>query len=349
MPPHMSVPTTAPTTVPAPGTTPRARDWPRLTTVPEKIHYYIDDLAFRDGWATARKALGDQWATALQRTALLTLRPDGIAHEALDGTLAFLAGQGFDVIAAHSVRYGANRARELWRYQWNAATADRLAVTREVLDAGDGLLIVCFAAGPLTTPASSLFARTKGSALPEARLPGDLRTLLGAPNRVLTLVHAADEPADVLRELPIVLSRTDQAATWRAVRAADDARRAGRPPRTVRPVGPPARGPLPELPAAVRTLLRHTTEHHHCAARRLGALLDALVRTPHDAPQHWREHGIDWELWATALHSCGADHRSWESLVVASHAVVSNLAADSLIRGAGRSRWLNGEGDFVAA
>ncbi|MFF4104008.1 hypothetical protein [Streptomyces sp. NPDC001903] len=345
MPPHTSVPTT----VPAPGTTPRARDWPQLTTVPEKIHYYIDDLAFRDGWATARRALGDRWATALQRTALLTLRPDGIAHGALDGTLAHLTGHGLDVIAAHPVRYGANRARELWRYQWNAATADRLAVTREVLDAGDGLLLVCFAAGPLATPASSLLARTKGSALPEARRPEDLRTRLGAPNRVLTLVHAADEPADVLRELPIVLSRTDQAATWQAVREADEARRADGRPRTVRPVPPLPRGPLPELSAALRTLRRQASEHGHPAARRLGDLLDAMVRTPDDATEHWREHGFDWELWATALHSCGADHRGWASLVAASHAVVSNLAADSLIRGAGRSRWLNGEGDFVAA
>ncbi|MFJ9556044.1 hypothetical protein ACIRPH_19675 [Nocardiopsis sp. NPDC101807] len=56
-------------------------------------------------------------------------------------------------------------------------------------------------------PAAVRIADLKGSANPAARLPGQLRTRLEPPNPVINFVHVADEPADVVRELGILLDR----------------------------------------------------------------------------------------------------------------------------------------------
>lgn len=47
----------------------------------------------------------------------------------------------------------------------------------------------------------------KGPTLPRQRAAHHLRAGLGPPNRLLNFVHAADEPADVLREVGLLLDR----------------------------------------------------------------------------------------------------------------------------------------------
>jgi hypothetical protein len=56
-------------------------------------------------------------------------------------------------------------------------------------------------------PASVRLADFKGSSDPAKVQPGQLRALLRPPNRVINFIHVADEPADVIRELGILLDR----------------------------------------------------------------------------------------------------------------------------------------------
>jgi hypothetical protein len=52
----------------------------------------------------------------------------------------------------------------------------------------------------------------KGGNEPAGRAPDSLRSVAGSPNRLLTMVHTADGPADVARELAVFLSWRERAA-----------------------------------------------------------------------------------------------------------------------------------------
>ena len=64
----------------------------------------------------------------------------------------------------------------------------------------------------------------KGPTDPDARVPGQLRHLLGRHTYLLNLVHTPDEPADVLRELAIYFDAAQRAAICAQVAAGDDHR-----------------------------------------------------------------------------------------------------------------------------
>jgi hypothetical protein len=92
----------------------------------------------------------------------------------------------------------------LWRYQLTSATLDRLAVNELLLGAGPALFLLLRSEPGHELPGAVRLSTLKGSATLEAQKPGTLRSLLGQPNRVLSYVHVADEPADVLRELGLL-------------------------------------------------------------------------------------------------------------------------------------------------
>jgi hypothetical protein len=47
---------------------------------------------------------------------------------------------------------------------------------------------------------------------PAGRAPDSLRSVAGSPNRLLTMVHTSDDPADVVRELAVFLPWRERAA-----------------------------------------------------------------------------------------------------------------------------------------
>jgi hypothetical protein len=54
--------------------------------------------------------------------------------------------------------------------------------------------------------------RLKGGNDPAGRAPDSLRSVAGSPNRLLTMVHTSDDPADVVRELAVFLPWRERAA-----------------------------------------------------------------------------------------------------------------------------------------
>ncbi|MFE3742659.1 hypothetical protein [Streptomyces sp. NPDC059134] len=95
--------------------------------------------------------------------------------------------------------------RALWAYMYQWATVERLWLLDALAALGPGLLVLMADehGAQARVPASVRITEVKGSNDPGRRIPGFLREVAGSPNRVLTMVHSVDEPADVVRELAI--------------------------------------------------------------------------------------------------------------------------------------------------
>lgn len=185
-------------------TAPPEIDWPSLTRLPLKAELYGVESYFREGLDSVVRALGADAVAFLRRTALLVVKPDGMRTGKLLPVREYLTRSGFAVAAVADVTYHRHLWQGLWRYQLTSATVDRLAVNDIVLR-GPALLLLLRDEAPTGVPAAVRLSGLKGSADVSRQHAGSLRALLGQPNRVLSLIHVADEPADVVRELGVFL------------------------------------------------------------------------------------------------------------------------------------------------
>ncbi|MET8609793.1 hypothetical protein [Streptomyces misionensis] len=177
-------------------------DWTRLTEVTGKDEVFARDLVAREGWAALAGQLGDEEAYTVARSAaLMWVRPDAFAAGTARRVLAATAEAGFRPLAVMPVRVDRCAVRILWAYMCRWATAERLMLLDALVALGPGLLVLW--ADGTGTPASVRMTAVKGRNDPRRRTEGTrtLREVAGAPNRALTMVHTADEPADVVREL----------------------------------------------------------------------------------------------------------------------------------------------------
>lgn len=177
--------------------------WTSLTRIPLKAQLYERETYFREGSASAVDILGEDVQSALMKAALLIVKPDGMVSGKASTVVNFLRANNFCITAAELLTFTSFHWRELWRYQLTSATLDRLAVNDLVLR-GSALLLMLRHEGH-DVPASVRLSGLKGPSDVSAQQPGCLRRLLDQPNRVLSFIHVADEPADVLRELAIFI------------------------------------------------------------------------------------------------------------------------------------------------
>ncbi|MFE5871390.1 nucleoside-diphosphate kinase [Streptomyces roseifaciens] len=187
-------------------------DWSALTRSQAKRNLYARETYFREGLSDAEEILAGRLSAALRDSALLMVKPDGLAAGRLLPVLDYLGEHGFTVTAAREFRFQPFHWRELWRYQLTSATLDRLAVNELLLGAGPALFLLLRSEPGHPLPGTVRLSTLKGSATLEAQKPGTLRALLGQPNRVLSYVHVADEPADLLRELGLLFDAADRRA-----------------------------------------------------------------------------------------------------------------------------------------
>ncbi|MEV0455748.1 nucleoside-diphosphate kinase [Catellatospora methionotrophica] len=193
-------------------------DWSLLTRTARKVELYRDEVYLREAWADLCEVAGQDRNAVLSGSALLVVRPEGVRSGRLDPTLKFLDRHGFRIVATEPVGFDRMLARELWRYQHTLASLDRLAVVDQMLSVGPALLLLMH--GPDgAVPATTALSRLKGASNPAGRPPGTLRELLDQPNRLFALVHCADEPADLVRELGILV---DSPTRRRLIRALVD-------------------------------------------------------------------------------------------------------------------------------
>ncbi|MCX4527010.1 MULTISPECIES: nucleoside-diphosphate kinase [unclassified Streptomyces] len=212
---------------------PRAFD--ALTADPAKRAAYRLDTYAREGLDLFRPPGDRAW---LYATTFVVLKPDAFAGRRCGLILDILEEEGWLPIAAHPLRFDPLLTREIWRYQFNAASAQRIAVVDHLLGSGPSLLVLLRdtrrAPG---LPASVRLTAAKGAADPGAAHGRDLRTRFGRVNGLFNFVHTADEPADLVRELRLFGYRTGASFLRSALGAA--------PAQQGEPC--PARALLPEL------------------------------------------------------------------------------------------------------
>ncbi|MFI7131024.1 hypothetical protein ACIBQ1_35415 [Nonomuraea sp. NPDC050153] len=315
----------------------RRGTWRALSTLRDKFTYFQTDTVFRQSWQTAVDVVGDEALALFQRLAILTVKPDAVLSRKAEACVDYLAAHGFVPIHAELFWYDRAMARELWRFQWNVATLDRIDVTDLMLYRTQAMTIVLLdTSDPLEIPAAPRLIRLKGSAFPSDRSAFQLREVLRAPNRVAVLVHCPDEPMDIVRELGVVFDQPTLANIYAIAHAA---LRSAVPADLTATTQELYKG-TPELSLdvdhavdGVRTALLHARDN--AAATRAAA---ALQRARRGENLHWRS-------WAADLTAAGVSPTEWEPVLAASHYIQHDHAGSkTLIKETGRRRWLAGEG-----
>lgn len=192
---------------------PTPSEWERLSVVPEKRDAFAKDLYFRECWADVAGIFGNARMSMLGSIGILNVKPDAVVGRRMTGVLEFVIEHDFLPIAAAPLRLTRHSIRELWRYDWHVYPVDRLAFSTFWYTSTEVLMFVLQDISPQGfLPASVRLSQLKGHGLPEKRTSSDLRTVLRSPNGILTFVHVADEPLDVVRELGIFFDRPERKA-----------------------------------------------------------------------------------------------------------------------------------------
>ncbi|MCE9667081.1 hypothetical protein LY474_04565 [Myxococcus stipitatus] len=193
-------------------------EWSHLSSLEEKRAAYALESYFRESLWDARVVLGERMLPILQRITLLVFKPEALVGRRVDGTMRFLADNGFTPIHYRPFTFTRPITREVWRFQWNASTLDKIDVSTLAFCALPTVMVVLRDdSSPLELPGSVRLKKRKGAAAPEARAPGTLRSVVSAPNRMITFVHTTDEPADVLREVGIFFDRPTRREFFQAI------------------------------------------------------------------------------------------------------------------------------------
>lgn len=200
-------------------------DWASLTSLEEKRAYYAPETYFRESMWDWKAVLGPRLFPVLHRVTLLIFKPESLVGRRTGAVMRFLAEHELTPIWLAPFRYSREMLREIWRYQWNAATIDKMDVAERVnCERPTLLLVLRDDAADRKLPAAVRLKQLKGAASPEVREERTLRTAIGAPNRLVTFVHAPDEPADLVRELGIFFGRPARRKLLAEVAASLDTR-----------------------------------------------------------------------------------------------------------------------------
>lgn len=170
----------------------------------DKRRYFGTDSYFLEAYEQLTEVTGDAVGFAVEH-ALLLLKPDAIASRSVGAVLDWVRSSGFRIVAAQRFRMTRGAVRAMWHYQLNRATPQRSRLADALCEASDSLVLLLSSPRSTGVPASVALSDVKGPADPALRRPGQLRARLGDFGFLLNLVHTSDEPADVLRELGILL------------------------------------------------------------------------------------------------------------------------------------------------
>jgi nucleoside diphosphate kinase len=187
-----------------------------LTRSSVKRQLYSVDTYFRDSWEDLSRLARTEADPVTSRHAFLLLKPDAVVRRRLTVALDWLTARGWIVVHAHRFRVNRWAVRAFWQYQWNTATRDRREMADSYMAATDSLVLI-LRAGIDQGWATSALTRVKGVSDPIECRPGSLRHALGTLNQQLNLVHTADEPADLVREVGICCTAAERATVYRAM------------------------------------------------------------------------------------------------------------------------------------
>lgn len=162
---------------------------------------YASDTYFLEAWDALVAAKIDPTQFG-HRHGLLLLKPDAAITGAMRPAVSWLLGHGYRIVGAYPVSLTRLHLRALWYFNWHRATPERRLLADRL--AGLSMSVVLVLTHPdEALPVSSRLTAEKGPADPNLRETWHLRSVLSAGNYLLNLVHSADHPDDVLRELGV--------------------------------------------------------------------------------------------------------------------------------------------------
>ncbi len=182
----------------------------RLSASKAKRRLYAEDPHFRAGYISFANAVGmEAVADFTWPLASVILKPESLAGRTALACCMFLFAHGFVPLAATAVHLSSLAVREIWRYQINVATEERLYAMDRIFASGPSVFLVLRRPQERESAegasASSMLNEIKGPSEPSKRKPWHLRASIGAaPSRLLTHVHVAEEPADVIRDVGVL-------------------------------------------------------------------------------------------------------------------------------------------------
>jgi hypothetical protein len=185
-------------------------DGSRLTENPDKWRLYCAEPGFMTAHASLLAELGPDALDCLSGYALLLVKPEGWVERVLPRVLSFLARNELDIVQIIRSELSPIVMHEVWRYSWNVGPVERIELSELLLSLGPayGFLLKDRRHGDGTW-ASSRLARMKGPSRPDQQQPGQLRYELRTPSRVMSYVHIPDEPADMIRDMYLLLDRQE--------------------------------------------------------------------------------------------------------------------------------------------
>ncbi len=160
--------------------------------------------------------------TLLSSLAMLLIKPDAVVRYKVHPTLNWLEDRQWRVHYAAAIRINRWITRGLWGYAWRSASRSRRDIADLLMSQTDSLLLILTHPGAPDNAATRL-VREKGTFDTRNSRAGTLRHDLGALNRQLNLVHSADTPTDVVRELGVCLDPQQRLQALEAAAHANDA------------------------------------------------------------------------------------------------------------------------------
>lgn len=171
----------------------------------------MTDVDFERGQALLA-ACDDSWPA--ERVALVIFTPGCLVAGQLRYGLELVERAGFMPVFGRPIRFTQPLVRRVWRYQLRTFRPDRWRLIVDLLLAGPSFLTVWVDEQPGTGSAAQRMTALKGPSDPLLGTPGQLRTELGGMNKIINLLHCAQETDDVVRESAILLDDAEFTAAW---------------------------------------------------------------------------------------------------------------------------------------
>jgi hypothetical protein len=287
--------------------------WSELTKSPEKVQAYKLDTEFRLVWDEIRRADPVFRTALIEECGLLLFKPEALVSDALGEAMLLCTEMGFRIFFCEETRMDGGKLSLLWHYQDNNATVDRIRAVHAIF--GDRpCMVAAVRRGRVLGYAPTCVALSKvakGSAFKAGRDRQTMRGVFGCPNPVISFVHVGDEPADMIRDMGILLTWQQRRTLYRALSAETTL--------AVDAIATAVRGRYPrydfDVQNAVGRLRRslETTGIHHQSQR---AALDALARA-----EAFDEYLDAWAFLEN-LEASGAITDPWDCLVTVTSFIV---------------------------
>jgi hypothetical protein len=174
-----------------------------LSESPRKLMYYSVDTYFRESWEDILEQWPDPLASGLSRLASIVFKPEAVVGRRIEPALVYLRENGFRPVACVPFTYSRHTVREAWRYQFNIATRQRMAIVDLLETATESLFVMLLDdAADVASIGAPRLSALKGSSC-EVPASHHLRTYLNMRSTLLNFVHTADDAADVVREIGV--------------------------------------------------------------------------------------------------------------------------------------------------